>query len=321
MTDKNTLLNLYRKIFLIRKCEERICAEYDTDAMKTPVHLCIGAEAISTGVLEALPSTDHIFGTYRNHGLYLGVSEDTDGFFAEMYGKASGCAAGKAGSMHLTYPEKGLVLTSAVVATTIPVAVGAALANQYQGKDDIVAVFFGDGAVEEGAFWESVNFACLKKLKIIFVCEDNGLAIHTPVEKRQGFKSLSEIVKGFDCNTVTAAGHDVGAVYEAAVKAVNQMQQDSKPCFMYYKYFRYLQHVGVFEDFDAGYREKPTEQEMSGHDPLKHAYKAVMNAGATRDEIESIEKEILSKIDVSVQKAVQDNFPDQDEFYRGVLSE
>lgn len=316
--NKETLIELYKKIFLIRRCEERICAEYATDAMKTPVHLCIGAEAIAAGVLAALPSTRHVFGTYRNHALYLALSNDVDGFFGEMYGKVSGCAEGKAGSMHLTSPEHGLVLTSAVVATTIPVAAGAALASQYQGRNDIAVVFFGDGAVEEGAFWETVNFACLKKLRIIFVCEDNGLAIHTPVEKRQGFKSLSEIVKGFDCYTFTGEGHDVLSVYQSACDAVRSIEGDPKPCFMYFKYLRYLQHVGVFEDFNAGYRERPSEQQLSASDPLKHAYKAVLEAGVSRDEISALENEIMKRIDTAVKKAEVDKFASEDDFYKGV---
>ena len=189
---KTDALKLYREVILIRKCEEAIRREYHENNMKTPVHLCNGAEGIATGVSHVLPKESKVFGTYRNHGLYLALTDDTDGFFAELYGKVSGCAQGLAGSMHLTSPEKGLFLTSAVVGTTIPVAVGAAFANQYKKNENFTAVFFGDGAVEEGVFWESLNFACLHQLRVLFICEDNDLAIHAFGSDRKGFRSFEE---------------------------------------------------------------------------------------------------------------------------------
>src|SRR3989338_5288085 len=187
---KEESLALYRKLILTRLAEEKIREEYFKDEMKTPVHLGIGGEAIPVGVCHCLPPRSKTFGTYRNHSLYLAMTEDTDGFFGELYGKVNGPGKGKAGSMHLSFPERDFIATSAVVGTTIPVAVGAALANAYRKSNDVVTFFFGDGAVEEGVFWESLNFACLKNLRVLFVCEDNGLAIHTPAKERQGFQSI-----------------------------------------------------------------------------------------------------------------------------------
>ena len=185
LVDTREGLTLYRKLMLARCAEERIRQEYSQDEMKTPVHLGIGQEAIPVGVCAAVPPGTKFFGTYRNHALFLALTEDTDRLFGELYGKLTGTAKGKAGSMHLAAPAEGLLATSAVVGTTIPVAVGVALANQYRQSDGLVVSFFGDGAVEEGVFWESLNFACLKKLRLLFVCEDNGLAIHTPTDQRQ----------------------------------------------------------------------------------------------------------------------------------------
>ena len=159
MLSMDERIALYRKLLLVRQVEEAIRTHYASDDMKTPVHLGIGGEAISVGVCHCLPAKASTFGTYRNHALYLAVTDDTDGFFAELFGKESGPGKGKAGSMHLCRPDCGLMATSAVVATTIPLAVGAALANAYRKDSTPVAVFFGDGAVEEGVFWESVNFA------------------------------------------------------------------------------------------------------------------------------------------------------------------
>ena len=128
--------------------------------MKTPMHMSTGAEAICAGVCQALRPQDQVIGTYRTHGIYLAKTGETDRFFAEMYGRATGMAKGKAGSMHLTAPEAGLICTSAIVGTTIPVALGAAYANRQNAQDRVVAVFFGDGAIDEGVFWESINIAC-----------------------------------------------------------------------------------------------------------------------------------------------------------------
>jgi len=157
MTNLNFHLELYKKMCLIRKAEEAIIKNYPSDEMKTPMHMSMGEEAIVVGVCQSLGPKSQTFGTYRSHALYLATSQDTDGFFAEMYGKKTGVVKGKGGSMHLSYPEKGLMATSAVVASTIPAAVGSAYANKYLKNGKIVGIFFGDGAVDEGVFWESLN--------------------------------------------------------------------------------------------------------------------------------------------------------------------
>jgi len=205
---------------LIRKAEEAIIKNYPSDEMKTPMHMSMGEEAIIVGVCQALGSKSQTFGTYRSHALYLAASQDTDGFFAEMYGKKTGAVKGKGGSMHLSNPQHGLMATSAVVASTIPIAAGSAYANKYLKKDKIIAVFFGDGAVDEGVFWESLNIACLMKLPILFICEDNGYAVHTETVKRHGYKSIVDIIKNFDCQVFSSESTDVEEIYKISAKAV-----------------------------------------------------------------------------------------------------
>src|SRR4030042_4784435 len=207
-------LELYKKLYLIRYTEEAIIENYDSDEMKTPMHMSMGEEAIVVGVCQALGSKSQTFGTYRSHALYLAISQDTDGFFSEMYGKKAGVVRGKGGSMHLSYPEKDLMATSAVVASTIPVAVGSAYANKYLDNGKIVGVFFGDGAVDEGVFWESLNIACLMKLPIIFICEDNGYAVHTETAKRHGYKSIEKIIENFKCKVFSSESTDVEEIYK-----------------------------------------------------------------------------------------------------------
>ncbi|MDP3723065.1 MAG: thiamine pyrophosphate-dependent dehydrogenase E1 component subunit alpha [Candidatus Omnitrophota bacterium] len=303
LMDTREGLTLYRKLVLARRAEERIRQEYSADEIKTPVHLGIGQEAVPVGVCHGLPPDTKTFGTYRNHALFLTVTEDTDRFFAELYGKATGPGKGKAGSMHLASPAHGLMATSAVVGTTIPVAVGAALANAYRGSDELVAVFFGDGAVEEGVLWESLNFASLRRLRILFVCEDNDLAIHTPAKDRQGFRSIPEAVRGFKCHVMSVDGSDVMSVIDATRQLLTRMAQDPQPGFLHATYFRFLEHVGPKEDFDAGYRRRPTVEERERLDPIARFAQAIGQHGISPSDLAGVRAAVDAQIDASVRAA------------------
>jgi len=301
-------LALYHKLLLVRRAEEKIREEYASNEMKTPVHLGIGGEAISVGVCHALPPGTKAFGTYRNHALYLALTGDTDGFFGELYGKVTGASKGKAGSMHLAAPEQGLMATSAVVGTTIPLAVGAALAHQYRGEPHLAVAFFGDGAVEEGVFWESLNFACLKQLRMLFVCEDNDLAIHTAASERQGFRSIPEALQGFRCHVASGDGSDLQGVIAATTQILGRMEQDSRPGFLHLTYFRFLEHVGPMEDFHAGYRPQPSPEERLRLDPVWRVEQRLFEHGVSRQELDAIRSSIDEQIARSVDAARQAPF-------------
>ena len=310
---------LYRKMVLIRQSEEKIRDVYMGDEMKTPVHLGNGTEAINVGVHKALGEDLACFGTYRNHSLFLTLSEDTDTFFTELYGRGTSTAKGKAGSMHMSCPEHGLIATSAIVASTIPLAVGRAFANKLKKKDEFVAVFFGDGAVEEGVFWESLNFACLHKLKVLFVCEDNGLAIHTHNKDRQGFKTITEAVSGFKVNVETADGTDLLDVIEKTEKLKKEMASGNGPGLLYAPYFRFLEHVGINEDFAAEYREKPSDLEAL--DPIKKFEKHLASQGLKEIDLAEIRVSAQTQIDRSVERAASEPFAPADELYTDVYSD
>ncbi|MBI2068957.1 MAG: thiamine pyrophosphate-dependent dehydrogenase E1 component subunit alpha, partial [Candidatus Yanofskybacteria bacterium] len=262
------LLNLYKKMYLIREAEAEIQREYTKDEMKTPMHMSLGGEAVAAGICQALPADSHGYGTYRSHALYLAWTEETDKFFAELYGKASGTAGGKAGSMHLASPEHGLMAASAVVGTTIPLAIGDAFAAKYNSLDRITVSFFGDGATDEGVFWESLNAACLWQLPILFVCEDNDLAIHISKKRRRGFDSLTNIVRNFKCGVFEDVGNDVEKIFYLACAAINSIRRERRPSLLYLPYFRVLEHVGVNKDFAAGYRSEQEFLEWQKKDPL-----------------------------------------------------
>lgn len=306
-------LILFRKLMLARKAEEKICSEYFKDGMKTPVHLSVGAEGISVGVCHALPPESKVFGTYRNHALYLALTEDCDGFFGELYGKASGVAKGKAGSMHLARPDKGLIATSAVVGTTIPLAIGAALAHVYQQNQNLGVTFFGDGAMEEGVFWESLNFACLKGLPVLFVCEDNDLAIHTPKKERQGWISTKKVLQGFPCQFDEGDGTDLVSVLRKTRRMVRKIKEKRQPGFLRFSYFRFLEHVGPRQDFNAGYRKAPPAGRLQALDPVTRFKKFLSRKGFSTSELALIEQSVQTQLNESVAKAIAAPFPEPQE--------
>lgn len=314
-------LDLYKKLYLIRKTEKEICEHYPEDEMKTPMHMSIGEEAIAAGVCQALKAKDQVFGTYRSHALYLAKTGETDKFFAEMYGKATGGAKGKAGSMHLSAPEAGLLATSAIVASIIPVAIGAAFANKIKKNNKITAVFFGDGAIDEGNFWESLNVASLMKLPILFICEDNGFAIHTPVSERHGYKSIADIVSKFNCNVFQEETTDVKTIYDLTSQAIESIKKTHFPCFLHLKYYRYLEHVGIKQDFNAGYRSQEEFEKWYKKDPVNLQRKKLLKLGIKQEELSSLEKEIDEQVKNSISLAKKAGLAGINQVYQDIFYE
>lgn len=313
-------VELYKKVYLIRRAEEKICEYYPKNEMKTPMHMSMGEEAIAVGVCHSLKAEDQIFGTYRSHAIYLAKTGDTDNFFAEMHGKDTSLQKGKGGSMHLCAPESGFMGTSAIVGSIIPVAVGVAFANKRKGNGKLVAVFFGDGATDEGVFWESLNVASLMNLPILFVCEDNNLAVHTHKSLRQGHNSITDIVSKFDCNVLASETTDVELVYKLSCDAIRLIENTQKPCFLYLSYYRYLEHVGINEDFDCGYRSKDEFLKWYAVDPVNLQRKKLLEKGYPEEEIQKAEMKIDNQINNSIVLAKEAPFADKSEVYEGVYA-
>lgn len=315
----NLNLELYKKLYLIRRAEEKIIEHYHEDEMKTPMHMSMGEEAIAVGVCHALKKEDQVFGTYRSHAVYLAKTQDVDNFFAEMYGKATSLLKGKGGSMHLCAPDFGFMGTSAIVGSIIPVAVGAAFANKRKQLDKIVVVFFGEGATDEGIFWESLNIACLMKVPILFVCEDNGLAVHSSISERHGYNSIAHIVSKFNCHVFEEKTTDVEIIYELAKKSNELIKTTQMPCFLHLKYYRYLEHVGVNQDFDAGYRSKDEFEDWYKVDPIKLQREKLITSGYKNEDVRKIEEDIDTQITNSIVKARAAPFAEDVELYKGVF--
>jgi TPP-dependent pyruvate/acetoin dehydrogenase alpha subunit len=320
MTSDIIILELYRKVYLIRRAEQAIIDNYDDNEMKTPMHMSTGEEAVAAGVCSALGSEGQSFSSYRCHGVYLATSGDTDKFFAELYGKETGVAKGKAGSMHLSAVGSGFLGSSAIVASTLPVAVGAAFANKQQQNNKTVAVFFGDGAIDEGNFWESLNLACLLKLPILFVLEDNGYAVHTSGVHRHGYRLISNIVSQFNCTVFEDDTTDAERIYIMTCDAIKAIRQKQRPSFLCLKYYRYLEHVGVHEDFSSGYRTRDELSEWLKRDPVDVLRRKLLDRGIREGEIQELETEVRDQVYRSLKLAQEAPFPGQRELYKGIFA-
>ena len=318
MLDLN--IELYKKVYLIRKAEETIRSHYFEDEMKTPMHMSLGEEAIAAGVCEALKPTDQIMGTFRSHAIYLAKTGETDKFFAELYGKVTGMGKGKSGSMHLSAPDYGFIGASSIVASSIPVAVGAAFANQQAKNGKISVAFLGDGAVEEGVFWESMNVACLMNLPILFVCEDNGLAVHERASLTKGYHCIASIVSQYNCHVIEENSNDSEVIYHLTSKAIKLIKDSKKPVFMQLQYYRYLEHVGVNEDFHAGYRAREEFLKWLQKDPVNLQKTKLLSLGCSLENIQQIEQNIDLQIENSVISAQKAPFAEEEELYKDVYA-
>jgi TPP-dependent pyruvate/acetoin dehydrogenase alpha subunit len=247
---------LYRSLYRIRRVEEEVARVYATDRIKSPVHLSIGQEAVSVAVCDVLNVDDIVFGTYRGHALYLAKGGDLCAMIAELYGKATGCTGGKGGSMHLIDTECGVMGTSAVVGTTIANAAGYAYALKLRRSDAAVVSFFGDGATEEGVFAETLNFAVLKRLPVLFVCENNGYAIHTHQSRRQGNPDICAKARAFGLSARRVNGNDLPGLRDAAEAAVENLRAGAGPQLIEATTYRWREHVGPGQDYHLGYRDK-----------------------------------------------------------------
>jgi TPP-dependent pyruvate/acetoin dehydrogenase alpha subunit len=307
---------MYRSLLRIRRLEEEVARVYPSDKIKSPVHLSIGQEAVSVGVCAALEPKAVVFGTYRGHALYLAKGGDMSRMVAELYGKATGCARGKGGSMHLIDVDAGVMGTSAVVGTTIPNAVGYAYALKYRRHNAIVVSFFGDGATEEGVFAESLNFAVLKKLPIIFVCENNQYAIHTHQSRRQGTAAICDRARAHGLPAERIEQNDVLELFHRSRQVSSQVRAGAGPwCFEVMTY-RWQEHVGPNDDYHLGYRSEAEAQSWRESDQLVR-----LSGLLAPDERARIEADVEAEIAAAFAFAEKSDFPEAVELYADVFQE
>ncbi len=317
---KNLPQSILRKMYItmltIRRFEERVGDLVLKGEIKTPCHLYIGEEAVAAGVCFALRKTDYIFGNHRSHGHYIAKGGDIKKLMAEIFCRQTGCSKGRGGSMHVIAPEKGVLGTPPIVGASIPIAMGAALSAVIQKNGRVAVSFFGDGATNEGVFYESLNFASLKKLPVIFVCENNLYSTHMPISKTLADTNIAKKSEGFNMQGFQIDGNDVEEVFETTKEAVNRARKGMGPTLIECKTYRWRGHVGPGYDLDKGLR---TEEELNSwmrKCPIKRLEK---NLKITSQEEEKISKKIEKEIEEAVIFARKSPYPDKEELFSKVF--
>lgn len=301
---------IYEQMVKIRLVEEAIVKEYPLQEIRTPVHLYIGEEAIAASVTGHLTDKDYIVSNHRSHGHCLAKGLSLDRFFKELYGKQGGAANGRGGSMHLVDMEKGIIGTSAIVAGGIPIGMGAAFTQQLEQQSKVTVIYFGDGAVDEGVFWETLNFSSLKKLPILFVMESNEYASQTPAGVRHSYQDIIPLVTGFGITTATVDGNDCEAVWRESGALLSQIRAGHGPAFLCCKTYRWMGHVGIVDDTDSGYRPREEVDSWMERCPILQMGKYLKQVD--QDHVESRIKLIASglyeEIDCAIKGAKEANY-------------
>lgn len=319
------LKKLYWMMKRIRLCEESLVQPIINGKIKCPVHLYSGEEAVATGICAALEKEDLVFGNHRSHGHFLAKGGSMPAMIAEIYGKDTGCCHGLGGSMHIIDPENGVVGVTPIVAGSIPLATGAALASRINKSNTVAVSFFGDGATGEGSLYESLNFASLRNLPVIFVCENNLYSTHLPVNQIRVNRKISEIAKPFNIKTFTEDGNDVLAVYESGKNAIDLCRKGKGPVFLEFITFRLRGHVGPSDTIHGSHRDiRPKEQlaEWKKKDPLVLFKKYLIEKERFSESVlNEIDQACINEVNAANEFALKSNYPDNSDLNRYVFKE
>lgn len=312
--EKSIWLDPYRTMRLIRLIEQRINDEYKFDEIKTPIHLSIGQEAVSVGVCMHLGKDDYVFGTHRSHAMYIAKGGDIKKMIAELYLRKTGCARGRGGSMHLVDTEVGIPGSSAIVGGNIPLGTGTALASKILNNGRVTAIFFGDGAADEGTFHESLNFASVKKLPVVYVCENNFYAINSHQSVRQAGDNIYKWAQGYGMLGFRIDGNDVLEVSRHAKKAIDRCRNGEGPTLIECLTYRWKGHIGTVDDVGEGFRPKEEHDHWVSQCPIKRFSEFLKGEGVLTDELmKSIDQEIFDLIEDAFQFAQNSPKPEPDE--------
>ena len=295
----------------IRMVEERIAKLYSEQEMRCPVHLSIGQEAVAVGVCEHLQKNDIVMSAHRAHAHYLAKGGNLKAMLAELYGKSTGCAKGKGGSMHLIDLESGFFGSVPIVGSTIPIAVGVAWAFKMKKSTNIVTVFLGDGATEEGVFFESLDFASLKNVPILFVCENNFYSVYSNLKVRQApQRKISVLAESHGIKTFTGDGNDVQQVSEITREAIKHIKDNNAPAFLELETFRWLEHCGPNDDDELGYREPGELDKWIKKCPIESYKNTIIEKSiVSQSEITQMIENINSEINDAFNFAKESVFP------------
>ena len=309
----------------IRICEESFVEPIIKGEIKTPCHLYTGEEAVATGVCAALSKNDYIFGNHRSHGHYLAHGGSMKTMVAEIYCKATGCSHGRGGSMHVCDPENNMLGAAPIVAGTISLALGSALASKIRNEKRVSVSFFGDGATGEGVLYESLNFAALKKLPIIFVCENNLYSTHMSILDCRSKNNIYKIAQPFGIKSFRIDGNDVLKVYETAKKSVEICRDGKGPVFIEFLTYRLRGHVGPDDNIQGtrtDIRPKAEISKWQKKDPVTTFEKYLLkNKIMKEEELVKIKKEIEQEIKSAHIFAQKSPYPKEEDLTKYVFKE
>ncbi|HSF33349.1 MAG TPA: pyruvate dehydrogenase (acetyl-transferring) E1 component subunit alpha [Candidatus Tectomicrobia bacterium] len=317
--DRTHALRLLQQMVLIRRFEAKCAELYGAMKIRGFLHLCDGEEAVAVGVMQALTRDDSIVATYREHGHALARGISAGAIMAEMYGKQEGCARGRGGSMHLFDAETRFYGGNAIVGGGLPLAIGLALAAKMQGKQQVTCCFFGDGAVAEGEFHESLNLAALWKLPVLFVCENNLYAMGTALKLSQAVTDLAQKVSSYAMPAMPVDGMDVLAVETAAQNAAAAVRAGEGPYFLECRTYRFRAHSMFDPEL---YRSKAEVEAWKQRDPITTFVQRMKERGClTEADLEQIEREVARAIDEAVTFAEAGTWEPLEDLTRFVYSE
>jgi acetoin:2,6-dichlorophenolindophenol oxidoreductase subunit alpha len=320
MLTREQLAQMFTKMITIRLFEERVIELYRRTLIPGIAHVSIGQEAVSVGVCRALEPNDYITSTHRGHGHCLAKGAEISGMFAELFGKVTGYCRGKGGSMHIASPSTGNLGANAIVGGSIPIATGAAFSAKLRKTNQVAVSFFGDGALNQGILLESMNFASIQRLPVIYVCENNQYGEYTPMRNVTAGE-IQMRATALDIRTATVDGMDVLAVYAAAVDAVEHARSGRGPVFLLMETYRYLGHG--MSDVDRPYRTREEEQEwQQSRDPIERLRRTLIEELHVKDaDLKKISSEVLKQIDKSVEEAQEAPLPGPEELMKHVYAD
>lgn len=315
----DTQVDLFFSMLRIRRIEETIADRYKEQKMRTPVHLSIGQEAVAVAVGHQLRHDDYAVGTHRAHAHYLAKGGSLKAMIAEIYGKVTGCCRGRGGSMHLIDRSVGFMGSTAIVGNTIPIGVGLALSIQLSETNNLSCIFLGDGAIEEGVFFESLNFAVLKNLPVLFICENNRYSVYSPFAKRQpAGRNIYDIAAAIGATVATANGYDLVASYNIINDAICSMRAGAGVHFLEFETYRWREHCGPNYDNDIGYRTEDEFLEWKVCDPIESIKKQLIeNSSLSPSQVQKMEETIQQEITEAFEYAESSAFPDAIEAITG----
>lgn len=308
--------DLYYRMQRIRSVEEAIAKRYNEGKMRCPVHLSIGQEAISAGFSLAVEKKDFAVSTHRGHAHYLGKGGSLKSMIAEIYGKSTGCSNGKGGSMHLIDLDVNFFGTSAIVGNSIPVGAGLALSAQLKKTDQISCIFLGDGATEEGVFYESLNFSALKNLPVLYICENNLYSVYSPLSVRQPkHRSITKMVESIGIESECISSQNALQIYKTIKNKIDTVRNQG-PQFIEFLTYRWREHCGPNFDNNLGYRSEKEFNDWKAKDPINLIKKKLIDNAL----IKKIDKDIENEIIEAFNFAETSPFPNQKEAFEGVFS-